>query len=164
MKYHKIEKDSVANGVGIRCVLWVSGCSVHCKGCQNPQTWSFEHGNIFDVNAIQTICEELEKSYIAGLTLSGGHPLEPENIQECTALCVYLKERFPGKTIWLYTGWLWEEISHMEIMKYIDVVVDGPYIEDQKDITLKWRGSRNQRVIDCKQSLANKTIILLENC
>jgi anaerobic ribonucleoside-triphosphate reductase activating protein len=164
MKYHKIEKDSVANGIGIRCVLWVSGCSVHCKGCQNPQTWSFEHGNIFDVNAIQTICEELKKPYIAGLTLSGGHPLEPENIQECTVLCMYLKERFPEKTIWLYTGWLWEEISHMEIMKYIDVVVDGPYIEDQKDITLKWRGSRNQRVIDCKQSLANKTIVLLDDC
>lgn len=164
MKYSKLEKNSIANGTGIRCVLWVSGCSVCCKGCHNPQTWDFDCGKMFDIEAIQIICEELKKPYIAGLTLSGGHPLEPENIEVCTCLCMYLKKRFPEKTIWLYTGWQWEEISHMEIMKYIDVVVDGPYIEEQKDITLKWRGSRNQRVIDCQQSLVNKTIILLDDC
>ena len=164
MKYTKIEKNSIANGTGIRVVLWCQGCSLHCKGCHNPQTWDFNDGKRFDVAAIQTICEELKKPYVTGLTLSGGHPLEPESIQECTALCMYLKLRFPEKTIWLYTGWTWEEISHMEIMKYIDIVVDGQYIEEQKDITLKWRGSRNQRVIDCRQSLANKTIILLDDC
>lgn len=164
MKYTKIEKNSIANGIGIRVVLWCQGCSLHCKGCHNPQTWDFNCGQRFNVDAIQTICEELKKPYVTGLTLSGGHPLEPQSIQECTALCMYLKLRFPEKTIWLYTGWQWEEISHMEIMKYIDVVVDGPYIEEQKDITLKWRGSQNQRVIDCQQSLANKTIILLEDC
>ena len=163
MMYAKIEKNSIANGIGIRCVLWCQGCSVHCKGCHNPQTWCFDGGKDFNVNVIQTICSELSKPYIAGLTLSGGHPLEPENIQECTALCMYLKLRFPDKTIWLYTGWLWEDISHMEIMKYVDVVVDGPYIEDQRDISLKFRGSKNQRVIDVQKSLINKTIILLDD-
>ena len=164
MKYTKIEKNSIANGIGIRVVLWCLGCSLHSKGCHNPQTWDFNCGKRFNVDAIQTICEELQKPYVTGLTLSGGHPLEPQNIQECTALCMYLKLRFPEKTIWLYTGWQWEEVCHMEIMKYIDVVVDGSYIEEQKDITLKWRGSRNQRVIDCQKSLANKTIILLDDC
>ena len=162
MRYTKIEKNSIANGIGIRCVLWCQGCSLHCEECHNPQTWDFNGGQFFDIQAIQVICEELEKSYITGLTLSGGHPLEPGNIEVCTSLCIYLKRRFPDKTIWLYTGWTWDMISHMEIMKYIDVVVDGPFIAEQKDITLKWRGSRNQRVIDVRQSLANKTIILLE--
>lgn len=164
MRYSKIEKNSIANGEGIRVVLWCQGCSLHCPECHNPQTWDFDDGNIFRHVDIQEICEELKKPYITGLTLSGGHPLEPENIQVCTALCMYLKLRFPTKTIWLYTGWLWEEISHMEIMKYIDVVVDGPYIKDRKNISLKWRGSDNQRVIDVNKSLANKTIILLDDC
>jgi anaerobic ribonucleoside-triphosphate reductase activating protein len=163
MRYSKIEKNSIANGTGIRVVLWCQGCSLHCKGCHNPQTWDLNGGKIFDVAAIQTICEELRKPYITGLTLSGGHPLEPENIQECTMLCMYIKKIFPDKTIWLYTGWQWEGISHMEIMKYIDVVVDGPYIEKQRDISLKFRGSQNQRIIDVQQSLDNKTVILLEN-
>ena len=139
MRYNKIEKNSIANGIGIRVVLWAQGCSLHCKGCHNPQTWDFSGGQRFDVNAIQTICEELKKTHIAGLTLSGGHCIEPENIQECTALCKYLKLRFPEKTIWLYTGWQWEEISHMAIMNYIDVVVDGPYVEEEKDISLRQR-------------------------
>lgn len=164
MKYNKIEKNSIANGIGIRVVLWVSGCSIHCKGCHNPQTWDFNCGKMFDIEAIQIICEELKKPYVAGITLSGGHPLEPENVEVCMSLCMYLKKRFPEKTIWLYTGWTWEEISHMAIMDYIDVVVDGPYIEDKRNISLKWRGSENQRVIDVQASLANKTIILLEDC
>ena len=164
MRYNKIEKNSIANGTGIRVVLWCQGCSLHCKNCHNPQTWDFNGGNMFDVKAIQTICRELEKPYVSGCTLSGGHPLEPGNIEVCTALCRYLKRRFPDKTIWLYTGWNWEEISSLEIFKYIDVVVDGPYIEEQKDITLKWRGSRNQRVIDVQKSLTNKMIVLLDDC
>ena len=147
--------------LGVRVVLWVSGCTCYCKGCQNPQTWNFNSGKLFNVAAIQEICAELEKPYISGLTLSGGHPLESNNIEVCTILCKYLKLRYPTKTIWLYTGWKWEEISHMEIMKYIDVVVDGQYIEEKKDITLKWRGSKNQRVIDVQKSLANKTTVLL---
>lgn len=161
MNYHKIEKSSIANGTGVRCVLWVSGCRCQCKNCQNPQTWNFDSGKVFDVSAIQEICSQLEKPYIAGLTISGGHPLEPENIQVCTILCMYLKTRFPTKTIWLYTGWSWEEIVHMKILEYIDVVVDGKYIEEEKDITLQWRGSKNQRVIDVQKSLNNKMIVLL---
>lgn len=160
MRYVKIERNSVANGVGIRTVLWCQGCSLHCKGCHNPHTWDFDSGKIFDVKAIRTICEELEKPYVAGLTLSGGHPLEPNNIKECTALCRYLKTKYPQKTIWLYTGWLWESIKQLDIMKYIDVVVEGPYIESLRDITLKYCGSKNQRVIDVKKSLTENKLVI----
>ena len=160
MRYVKIERNSVANGVGIRTVLWCQGCSLHCKGCHNPHTWDFDSGKIFDVKAVQTICEELEKPYVAGLTLSGGHPLEPNNIKECTALCRYLKPKYPQKTIWLYTGWLWESIKQLDIMKYIDVVVEGPYIDSLRDITLKYCGSKNQRVIDVKKSLTENKLVI----
>lgn len=160
MRYVKIERNSVANGVGIRTVLWCQGCSLHCKGCHNPHTWDFDSGKIFDVKAVQTICEELEKPYVAGLTLSGGHPLEPNNIKECTALCRYLKTKYPQKTIWLYTGWLWESIKQLDIMKYIDVVVEGPYIDSLRDITLKYCGSKNQRVIDVKKSLTENKLVI----
>ena len=160
MRYVKIERNSVANGVGIRTVLWCQGCSLHCKGCHNPHTWDFDSGKIFDVKAVQTICEELEKPYVAGLTLSGGHPLEPNNIKECTALCRYLKTKYPQKTRWLYTGWLWESIKQLDIMKYIDVVVEGPYIDSLRDITLKYCGSKNQRVIDVKKSLTENKLVI----
>ena len=171
MKYTKIEKNSIANGIGIRVVLWCQGCSLHCKGCHNPQTWDFTCGQRFNVDAIQTICEELQKPYVTGLTLSGGHPLEPQNIQECTALCMYLKLRFPDKTIWLYTGWTWESIWNskhdiildrvrQKVLSMCDVVVDGSYIDELKDITLKWCGSKNQRVIDVKKTLEENTIVL----
>lgn len=160
MNYAKIEKNSIANGNGIRIVLWCQGCRIHCNNCHNPQTHSFNEGMEFNVSAIQEICTELEKPYIAGLTLSGGHPLEPENIQECTALCRYLKLRYPTKTIWLYTGYIYEDIKKFPIFKYIDVVVDGKYIEEEKDISLPYCGSKNQRVIDVKKSITSKMTIL----
>lgn len=161
MKYAKIEKNSIANGLGIRVILWCQGCRMNCKGCHNPQTHSFEGGHIFDTEAVVKICNELKKPYIAGLTLSGGHPLEPENIKECTALCRYVKQKYPTKNIWLYTGWVWEDIKDLEIMKYIDVLVDGQYIEEKRNISLPFCGSENQRIIDVKKSLNNKSLVLL---
>lgn len=161
MKYAKIEKNSIANGLGIRVVLWCQGCRMNCKGCHNPQTHSFESGYIFDTEAVVKICNELKKPYIAGLTLSGGHPLEPENIKECTALCRYVKQKYSTKSIWLYTGWVWEDIKDLEIMKYIDVLVDGQYIEEKRNISLPFCGSENQRIIDVKKSLNNKSLVLL---
>ena len=160
MNYHKIEKTSVANGTGIRVVLWVSGCSLHCKGCHNPETWNVHSGKPFDDKAKQELFDALDKPYIQGITFSGGHPLENENITEVYKLCKEIKEKFPTKDIWLYTGWSFEDIHSYLIMKYIDVLVDGSYIEEQRDLTIKWRGSRNQRVIDVKKTLKENRIVL----
>ncbi|MDD6827985.1 MAG: anaerobic ribonucleoside-triphosphate reductase activating protein [Oscillospiraceae bacterium] len=153
MNYHKIEKWSIANGTGIRVVLWCSGCRCYCRNCQNPQTWSFQSGQLFDDSAKQELFEAIDKTYIRGITFSGGHPLEPENLPTVTELCKEIKEKFPTKDIWLYTGYTFEDIKHLDIMKYLDVIVDGQFIEDLKDITLKWRGSINQRVIDVQKSI-----------
>ena len=163
MNYHKIEKTSVANGTGIRVVLWVSGCSLHCKGCHNPETWNICSGKLFDEEAKRELFDALDKPYIQGITFSGGHPLENGNITEVYNLCKEIKEKFPTKDIWLYTGYVFENINSYLIMKYIDVLVDGKYIEEQKDLRLKWRGSSNQRVIDVKESFKQNKIVTLYN-
>ena len=171
MNYHKIEKTSVANGTGIRVVLWVSGCSLHCNGCHNPETWSLNSGKHFDDDAKKELFASLNKPYVQGLTLSGGHPLEDENVECIYNLMLEIKDRFPEKDIWLYTGYHFEDIVNdqseninamlrRKILTMCDVIVDGPFIEEEKDITLKWRGSRNQRVIDFKQSIEKNKIIL----
>lgn len=165
MNYHKIEKYSIANGTGIRCVLWCSGCLVHCKGCQNPHTWCFDGGMPFDKVAMQELCEALDKPYIQGLTLSGGNPMD--NIPEVLHICCTVKEKFPNKDIWLYSGYTFEQLQQSEIamrvLEYVDVLVDGPYIEEQRDITLHWRGSKNQRVIDVQKTLKQGKIITQQN-
>ena len=160
MNYHKIEKYSVANGTGIRVVLWCSGCRCYCRKCQNPQTWSFQSGKLFDENAKQELFEALDKPYIQGITFSGGHPLENENISTVYNLCKEIKEKFPNKDIWLYTGYLFEDINSYLIMKYINVLVDGKYIDELRDVSLKWRGSKNQRVINVQESLKQNKVIL----
>ena len=153
MRYHDITKDDMRNGDGLRVVLWLSGCRHHCPGCQNPLTWDPEDGLLFDNAARREIEEQLEKPYISGITFSGGDPLFPGNAEEVTEYCKELRERFPGKTIWLYTGEVWEDIRHMEIMQYINVVVDGRFEQEKKDNLLHWRGSGNQRVIAVQESL-----------
>ena len=163
MNYHNITHDDMNNGDGLRVVLWCSGCSLHCKECQNPQTWEATSGILFDEKAEEEIFEQLSQSYISGITYSGGHPLESYNIETITNLAKKIKENFPNKTQWLYTGFLWENVKDLEIMQYLDVVVDGPYIDSQRDITLKWRGSSNQRIIDVQKSLKENNIVLLTN-
>ena len=166
MNYHNIMHDDMLNGDGIRVVLFVSGCSLHCKNCQNPQTWDKDGGIPFDESAKQEIFDELKKDYIAGITLTGGHPLEHYNLDEVTNLCKEIKTKFPTKTIWLYTGFVYENLlelykqNKLPILDYIDVLVDGPYVESLRDISLKWRGSSNQRVIDLKESLRQNKVIL----
>lgn len=179
MRYAKIEKNSVANGPGIRVVLWCQGCSIHCQGCHNESTWDFDGGYIFNQAAVQQIVDELKYEHVDGITLSGGHPLEESNILECIALCQYIRSRFPEKTIWLYTGltltldqFLYkirgiapEHRKHNNINQLLnlcDVVVDGPYIESQRDLMQKYCGSSNQRVIDVKKTIQNKQITLYE--
>ncbi|SRR5699024_3040617 len=160
MRYHNITKDDMLNGDGLRVVLWVAGCSHCCRECQNPQTWDPNGGIPFDQEAKDELFEQLGKTYISGITFSGGDPLHKNNITEITRLAKEIREKFPDKTIWLYTGSLWESIQKEEIVRYLDVCVDGEFIVEQKDTSLKWKGSANQRVIDVKKTLAAGKVVL----
>ncbi len=162
MRFHNITKDDMLNGDGLRVVLWVSGCSHCCPGCQNQMTWDPNTGLLFDQKAKSEIMEELKKDYISGITFSGGDPLHPQNLLEVTALAKEIKKHYPEKTIWLYTGAVWEEIKNLEIIKYLDVLVDGEFVKNMADKTLHWKGSANQRVIDVPQTLREQNIVLHE--
>jgi anaerobic ribonucleoside-triphosphate reductase activating protein len=180
MNYLKIEHEDVCNGSGLRCTIWFTSCSHMCKGCFNKETWDPDSGIPFDELAKQEIFNELSKNYISGITLSGGDPLHENNLSEVLSLVKEIRNLFPNKTIWLYTGYTWEEIrnafgkskewlqsrwkdsaiNRWEIISMCDVIVDGEYIDDQRDITLKWRGSSNQRVIDVQKSLEQGKVVL----
>jgi anaerobic ribonucleoside-triphosphate reductase activating protein len=177
MNYLQIEKTSIANGPGVRVVLWVSGCRIHCKGCQNQESWNFNSGKLFNENTKNELFKALSKSYIKGLTISGGHPLEYEHLPYIYDLIKEVRTKFPEKDIWLYTGYslrisdfdttidiCWDNGALRNyIIAMCDVVVDGPYIEEQRDITLKFRGSKNQRLIDVKKTLEQGEIVTIQN-
>ena len=156
MNYHEIEKCSISNGAGFRTVLYVSGCSLHCKGCFNSETWDKNSGKLFDDDAKQELFESLSHPYVKGLTLTGGHPLEPYNLPDVVDLMKEVKTRFPDKDIWVYTGRTMDSLQMptrnieqtylQRVLEYADVIVDGPFIESKKDITLKFRGSSNQNI------------------
>lgn len=160
MRYHNITKDDMLNGDGLRVVLWVSGCSHCCKECQNPVTWDPNGGLVFDKEAKQEVFAELSNDYISGITLTGGDPLYYGNRSDILKLVKEIREIFPAKTIWMYTGFVWETIAGLDIMKYLDVLVDGEFDVEQKDTQLYWRGSANQRVIDVPKTLKNGEIVL----
>lgn len=160
MRYHNITKDDMLNGDGLRVVLWVAGCSHHCSECQNPVTWDPDGGLPFTEAEKEELFTELGKSYISGITFSGGDPLFYANEPEVLALAKEIREKFPGKTIWLYTGFLWEYVKKREIAYYLDVLVDGEYVKQLRDTQLHWRGSANQRVIDVQQSLQTGKLVL----
>ena len=160
MRYHNITTDDMLNGDGLRTVLWVAGCTHCCKECQNPITWDVNGGVPFDEAAKQELFEKLNHDYISGITFSGGDPLHPLNREPITALAKEINETFPDKTIWLYTGFLWEDLQNEEILKYIDVLVDGEFMIDLLDTKLKWCGSSNQRIIDVPASLDTGRVIL----
>ena len=177
MNYLKIEHDDVCNGIGIRCTIWFTGCSHKCAGCFNKETWDENSGIEFDIEAKKELFNELSKDYISGITFSGGDPLHENNIIEVNNIIQEIKKQFPNKTLWLYTGYTWEELSPNILIKGIDeestlhnvraniikscnVVIDGPYIDDLRDVTLKWRGSSNQRVIDVQKTIQNEKIVL----
>lgn len=163
MKFHNITKDDMLNGEGLRVVLWVSGCTHHCKDCHNPITWDIDSGIDFDENAKAEIFEQLDKDYINGITLSGGDPLHPCNIWDIGSLVEEIKSKYPNKTVWLYTGFLWEEVRRLPFMQYIDVVVDGKFVSELKNVKYHWAGSTNQRVIDVKKSLETSQVVLYDN-
>lgn len=162
MRYADITTCDIANGTNVGVVLWCQGCSLACPGCHNTCAHSPDEGQVFTKIEEDLILTELKKPQIKRLTLSGGHPLESYNIAACTELCKRVKEEVPDAKIWCYTGYLWENVKDLEIMKYIDVLVDGPYIEELRDISLAFRGSANQRVISVPASLKANDIILYE--
>lgn len=175
MNYMQIDKTSISNGLGVRTVLWCAGCNIKCKNCFNPETWDFNAGKRFDDKAKQYLFEQLNKPYIKGLTLSGGHPLAYENLPDVYDVVKEVKEKFPQKDIWLYTGYALTitdfdtsidcGFDNAAIRNYIlamcDVVVDGPYIDEQRDVTLAFRGSKNQRIIDVKETLKCGEVVTL---
>lgn len=162
MHYHNITKDDMLNGDGLRVVLWVAGCAHACPGCHNPETWEADSGIPFDQAAKDELFAELEKGYISGVTLSGGDPLFPGNRETVGALCREIRQRFPDKTIWMYTGYRWEQISELAILDTVDVLVDGRFEQALADTALHWRGSANQRLIDVQRTRAAHEIILLD--
>ena len=154
MRYHNITHDDMLNGDGLRVVLWVAGCSHCCKGCQNPVTWDPNGGLEFDEAAKAEIFAQLDKDYISGITFSGGDPLHPANRVGVRDLMKEIREKYPDKTIWLYTGDVWEHVLHYSLMCHVDVLVDGEFEIEKRDPKLLWKGSSNQRVIDVKATLA----------
>lgn len=160
MKYHNITTDDMLNGPGLRTVLWCSGCEHRCIGCQNSITWNIEDGLSFDNEAMLELMNKLGQPHISGLTLSGGDPLHVDNREKMLEICKMVKQYYKNKTIWIYTGYCYEEIQDLEILKYADVLIDGPFVFSLLDHKAHWVGSTNQRVIDLKKTQANNSIVL----
>ena len=172
MNYATIKNCDIANGPGVRISLFVSGCTHHCKGCFNEVAWDFDYGEPFTQQTIRTILDMMKPGYIKGLTLLGGEPFEPENQGPIVELLRQVKKAYPQKSIWAFSGYLYEKItSHtlgdwavtQEFLSYLDVLVDGPFVEEKKNLVLRFRGSENQRLIDMPATLASGKIVLWED-
>lgn len=163
MHYNKIRKMDVSNGPGIRVSIFMQGCTFKCKGCFNPETHDFNGGKEFTDETIERILDLCSKEHIVGLSILGGEPLHPKNIEGTTKLAKTFKETYPDKTIWLWSGFLFDrDLKEKEVLNYIDVLVDGQYNCELYSPILRWKGSSNQRVIDVKKSLLNNKVELLE--
>lgn len=166
MNYFLIEGCDLKNGHGCRVSLWTAGCTHKCEGCQNPDTHDCNNGFLFDENAVLELHEKLANRYVQGITFTGGDPLHENNRDEIFALCKMVRDKFPTKDIWLYTGYTWEQIQKDESLKRVvdlcDVVVDGRFVLSKRDVSLHWCGSSNQRVIDVKATNGSNEIRLLE--
>lgn len=160
MKYHNITKDDMLNGDGLRVVLWVSGCTHGCTECHNPMTWDINCGLLFDADAKGELFSQLSKDYTSGITLSGGDPLHPMNRMEIGSLVEEIHEKYPDKSIWLYTGYCWDDIKDLTFIPLVDVIIDGQFQADKKDEHLKWRGSSNQKVINVSKTLEKGRMVL----
>ena len=178
MKYAQLREFDTTNGPGVRVSLFVSGCTLHCKGCFNDMAWPFNYGKEYTKETENKILESLKPDYIKGLSILGGEPMEPENQAEVWTLIKRVRKELPKKDIWVYSGYLWEELTGKEkarcrqgmadrirldnILQNIDVLVDGEFQEDKKNIMLEFRGSENQRIIDVKKTLETGEVVLLE--
>lgn len=157
MNYGTIKKTDVANGLGVRISLFVSGCRNHCEGCFNPETWDFNYGQPFTKESEDEIMEALRPSWIQGLSILGGEPTEPENEADLIPFLERVRRELPDKDIWLYSGHTYEQLRGERILELVDVLVDGPFLLEQKDAGLAFRGSRNQRIIHLKGGVADET-------
>lgn len=171
MYYGAIKKCDIANGVGVRVVLFVSGCTHHCKGCFQPETWDFGYGQEFTEETQNGLMEALRPDYIDGLTLLGGEPFEPVNQRELISLLRRVRRELPQKTVWAFSGYTFEELTGEsrarcevtdEMLSMIDVLVDGEFVEEKRNISLQFRGSENQRLIDVPKTLASGQIVWWE--
>lgn len=172
MNYANIKTYSIENGPGVRVSLFVSGCTHHCKGCFNEAAWDFSYGRMFTEETEDEIIKSLEPSYMAGITLLGGEPMEPCNQKALVKFLRRVRKELPQKTVWIYTGYVYEDLLEGgrakcevtdEILSYCDVLVDGPFMIDKKNISLKFRGSENQRIIDIPATREqNKVIVAME--
>ena len=161
MKYNKIRKMDISNGPGVRISIFFQGCSFHCENCFNPETWDFLGGQDFGEEQISEIIKLAEPDYIAGLSILGGEPMHPKNIEGTTKLVKEFRKKYPKKSIWAWSGFLYEDyLKDKEVLKYLDVIVDGQFKNDLRNPNLKWRGSSNQRVIDVKKTLKEGKVVL----
>ena len=176
MNYAAIKKSDIANGEGIRTTLFVSGCRNRCKNCFQPETWDFNYGQPFTDEVAEEIFKTFNNPIVRGITVLGGEPMEPENQVGILPFLREFKLRFPNKTVWLYTGNLYEELTGKikdhpkclditeELLSYVDILVDGRYVEEEKQLGLRFRGSRNQRIIDMNKTRAQGSIVIWEGC
>ncbi len=169
MNYGAIKKCDIANGVGVRTVLFVSGCTHHCKGCFQPETWNFNYGERYTKETEDEIIESLRPDYVDGITLLGGEPFEPENQRELVKLLRRIKKELPQKTVWSFSGFTYEELTGdsravcevtNEMLSMLDVLVDGEFVEAKRNISLRFRGSENQRLIDMNKTRKEGKIVL----
>lgn len=164
MKYNKIRKMDIADGPGVRVSIFMQGCSFNCKNCFNQETHDFNGGKDFTQDTVNRVLELCDKDYIEGLSILGGEPMHPRNIQGTTALAKAFKEKFPNKSLWVWSGFTFDrDLKDKEALKYVDVLVDGQYIDELRNPKLEWRGSSNQRVINVQESLKTNKVTLVNN-
>lgn len=164
MRYSKINNNDIANGIGITMSVWTQGCPHHCKGCFNPETWNYDAGMEFGKEEVQHILNNINAFNISrNLSILGGEPLCPENVEGVLSLCKSFKKIYPEKIIYIWTGYMLEDFNDLqkELLNYIDILIDGQFVKDLKNLSLELRGSANQRVIDVKKSLHNNKIIIM---
>ena len=160
MRYNVIRKMDISNGPGVRVSVFMQGCAFHCKNCFNPETWDFDGGKEFNQSTIDEVLDLCGKSHIKGLSILGGEPMHPKNIEATTELAKAFKEKYPDKNLWVWSGFKFDkDLKDKEVLNYVDVLVDGTYADELHDPTLKWRGSSNQRVIDVQKSLKENDIV-----
>ena len=165
MRYNLIRKMDISNGPGVRVSIFMQGCHFHCKNCFNEETWDFKGGQEFTDETIDKVLELSKKDFVKGLSILGGEPMHPKNIEGTTKLAKAFREAYPDKNIWVWTGYKFGETldKDKEVFKYIDVLVDGQYVDELHNFKLKWRGSSNQRVIDIKKTFENKKVVTIED-
>ena len=163
MRYNRIRKMDISNGPGVRISIFVQGCEFHCKDCFNPETWDFKCGEEFTNETIEKVLSLCDFDYITGLTILGGEPMHPVNIEGTTKLAKAFKDKYPNKTLWVWTGFLYEGLKDKEVFNYIDVLVDGQFKTELFSPLLRWRGSSNQRVIDIKETRKKGEIVLFKD-